>query len=103
MAYSHDYRQIILDKLAHGYSIRAVANEFNLSTNTVQAWKKDVTRKKRQSKPTKIKDELLIADVKQYPDAYHHERAIRLNCSKSGIAVALKRLGLTQKKESKSP
>ncbi|MGP9715888.1 IS630 transposase-related protein, partial [Psychrobacter sp. AOP22-C1-22] len=33
------------------------------------------------------------------PDDYQYERARRLNCSKTGIYHALKRLGISQKKD----
>ncbi|MCH1781821.1 transposase [Psychrobacter glaciei] len=36
----------------------------------------------------------MIEDVKRYPDDYNYERARRLNCSKTGIFNALKRLGI---------
>ena len=48
--------------------------------------------------PTKIHDDALIEDVKSYPDDYNYERALRLNCSKTDIFNALKRLGISQKK-----
>ncbi|MGP5361653.1 IS630 transposase-related protein, partial [Psychrobacter celer] len=35
----------------------------------------------------------------EHPDDYQYERARRLNCSKTGIYHALKRLGISQKKE----
>ncbi|WP_227675048.1 IS630 transposase-related protein, partial [Psychrobacter okhotskensis] len=38
-------------------------------------------------------------DVKEHPDDYQYERARRLNCSKTGIHHALKRLGISQKKD----
>ncbi len=49
--------------------------------------------------PTKIPDDALIEDVKTYPDDYNYERARRLSCSKTGIFNALKRLGISQKKD----
>ncbi|WP_394123912.1 IS630 transposase-related protein [Psychrobacter nivimaris] len=54
---------------------------------------------KRNKAPTKIPDDALIKDVKRYPDDYNYERARRLNYSKTGIFNALKRLGISQKKD----
>ena len=99
MAYSKDYRQLILCKLEEGYSIQQLAEEYQISTNTIQRWKKFPERKKRQFTPTKIDDELLRADVDAHPDDYQHERARRFNCSQRAIGIALKRIGITQKKE----
>ena len=51
----------------------------------------------------KIPNEALLKDVEQHPDDYMYERAIRLGCSKSGIESALKRLGISQKKDLRAP
>ncbi|MDG6894426.1 IS630 transposase-related protein [Volucribacter amazonae] len=98
MAYSKDYRQMILAKLKGGASFRELAQAFQLSTNTIQRWKKNPERKKRIVKPYKIDNELLKADVEAYPDDYQWQRAQRLGCSPNAICTALKRLGITRKK-----
>ncbi|MEK6199120.1 MAG: transposase [Psychrobacter sp.] len=46
---------------------------------------------------------MLLIDVKEHPDDYQYERARRLNCSKTGIYHALKRLGISQKKDLGAP
>ncbi|MGP5217380.1 IS630 transposase-related protein, partial [Psychrobacter celer] len=38
-------------------------------------------------------------DVKDHPDDYHYERAQRFNCSPTGISKALKRIGVSKKKD----
>lgn len=53
----------------------------------------------RDKLPTKINNDDLLRDVEMYPDAYLRERAERLKASKSGIHVALKRLGISCKKK----
>lgn len=45
MAYSQDYRQVILDKLNSGYSYRELAAEYGMSPSTIQHWKKSIERK----------------------------------------------------------
>ncbi|CAM3435253.1 MULTISPECIES: IS630 transposase-related protein [Psychrobacter] len=73
---------------------------YNLSPTTIQNWKRLVhSRTTRQTKPYKILDDVLLNDVKEHPDDYQDERARRLNCSKTGIYHALKRLGISQKKD----
>ena len=99
MAYSKDYRQMILSKLTEGDSIRQLAEEYQISTNTIQRWKKYPERKRRKSIPTKIDDDKLRADIEAHPDDYQYERAHRFNCTQRGIGIALKRIGITQKKE----
>ncbi|SUO95931.1 IS630 transposase-related protein [Suttonella ornithocola] len=98
MAYSSDYRQMILTKLKEGASFRELAEEYQLSPTTIQRWKKNPERKKRVFKPLKIDNELLKADVKAYPDDYQWERAQRFGCSQKSISRALKRIGMTLKK-----
>ena len=47
--------------------------------------------------------EALKRDVESHPDAYHHERASRFGVSEAGIRKALKRLGISYKKNSEAP
>lgn len=103
MAYSNDYRQMILDKHEVGTSIRSLAHEFNISTRTIQNWKQQPERKIVKTRKGKIDMTLLKQDVEQYPDSFQRERAVRFNCTQRGISLALKRLNITQKKEFETP
>ena len=81
-------------------SIREECTFYNASKTTLQRWLKNPTVKQTRDKPpSKIPNEALLKDVEQYPDDYMYERAQRLGCSKSGIEIALKRLGIGQKKD----
>lgn len=99
MAYLTDYRQMILDKHKAGRSIRSLAQEFNISTRTLQNWKKQPERKVVKTRKGKIDMALLKQDVEKYPDSYQRERAVRFNCTQRAIGIALKRLKITQKKD----
>ncbi|WP_201555421.1 helix-turn-helix domain-containing protein, partial [Psychrobacter sp. 72-O-c] len=44
MTYSNDFRQLVLSKIAAGQTVRRVAQDFNISTKTVQDWKKGVPK-----------------------------------------------------------
>lgn len=100
MTYSIDYRKQVLSSIADGMTIREVALFYGLSTSSIHSWQQSLAPKaKRNKAPTKIPDDALIEDVKRYPDDYNYERARRLNCSKTGIFNALKRLGISQKKD----
>ncbi|MDN3503495.1 IS630 transposase-related protein, partial [Psychrobacter sp. 5A.1] len=68
MAYSKDYRQMILSKLEEGDSFRELAAEYQLSPATIQRWKKNPERKQRVFRPLKIDNQKLIEDVATYPD-----------------------------------
>ena len=100
MTYSIDYRKQVLSSIADGMTIREAANFYQLSTSSIHSWQQSLVPKTTRNKaPTKIPDDALIEDVKRYPDDYNYERARRLNCSKTGIFNALKRLGISQKKD----
>ena len=100
MTYSLDFRRQVLKSLDEGMTFVQAAEFYNLSPTTIQNWKRRVHSKiTRQTKPYKIPDDVLLNDVKEYPDDYQYERARRLNCSKTGIYHALKRLGISQKKD----
>ena len=47
--------------------------------------------------------EKLRGDIREYPDAFQHERAKRFDVSASAIFYALRRLGITYKKNPESP
>ena len=100
MTYSIDYRKQVLSSIGDGMTIREASVFHGLSTSTIHSWQQNLVPKTERNKaPTKIPDDALIEDVKRYPDDYNYERARRLSCSKTGIFNALKRLGISQKKD----
>ena len=100
MTYSIDYRKQVVSSIKEGMTMREAAAFYRLSTSTIHSWQQNLAPKTTRNKaPTKIPDDTLIEDVKRYPDDYNYERARRLNCSKTGIFNALKRLGISQKKD----
>ena len=100
MTYSLNFRKQVLTSLDEGMTFAGAAEFYNLSPTTIQNWKRRVHSKTtRQTKPYKIPDDVLLNDVKEHPDDYQYERARRLNCSKTGIYHALKRLSISQKKD----
>ena len=101
MTYSADFRAQVLKSVEQqGMSIRQACAFYDISKATLQNWLKDPSIKLTRNKPpSKIPNDALLKDVEQYPDDYMYERAQRLNCSKSGIEIALKRLGISQKKD----
>ena len=81
-------------------TIREAVLFYGLTTSNIHSCHKNLASKTTRNKaPTKIPDDALIEDVKKYSDDYNYERAGRLNCSKTGIFNALKRLGISQKKD----
>ena len=101
MTYSADFwAQVIKSVENKDMSIRQACTFYNISKTTLQRWlKNQVIKQTRDKLPNKIPNKLLLKDVAQYSDDYMYERAQRLGCSKSGIEIALKRLGISQKKD----
>ena len=101
MTYSADFRaQVIKSVKNKDMSIRQACTFYNVSKTALQRWLKNPSIKQTRDKsPTKIPNEALLKDVEQYPDDYLYERARRFNCSKTGMHTALKRLGISQKKD----
>ena len=100
MTYSTDLRrQALLIKQREHLSFEAIAKRFGVGKASVFRWSKQTEAKRTRNKPaTKIDMEALKQDVEQYPDAYQYERAERLGVSQRGIGYALKRLGISRKK-----
>jgi transposase len=105
MTYSLDFRRKVLEvKAAEKLSCGEVASRFNIGIMSVVRWSKEIEPKRTRKKAaTKIDREALKKDVEMYPDAYQHERAKRFNVSRFGIFYALKQLGITYKKNPKTP
>ena len=81
-------------------TIRQACVFYNVSKTALQRWLKNSSIKPTRDKPpSKIHDELLLKDVEQHPDDYLYEPVQRFNCSKTGMHTALKRLGISQKKD----
>ena len=101
MTYSADFRAEVIKNIKQkDMSIRQACTFYNISKSTLQRWLIDPSiQTTRVKAPTSIPNEALLKNVNQYPDDYLYERAQRLNCSKSGIGYALKRLNISQKKD----
>ncbi|MEG2301127.1 MAG: IS630 transposase-related protein, partial [Acinetobacter sp.] len=104
MSYSEHFRKKVLAKLEEGYSIRAVAAQFEIDKNTIVQSKKRIEIKRtRPRKPSKIDNDALRADVEKYPDDYKYERAMRFGCGTFSISDGFRHLGITIKKTLSHP
>jgi transposase len=104
MTYSVDFRKKVLEiKAEAGLSCEEVSKRFKIGIMRVVRWGKRIEPKRTRNKPAvKINMEALKEDVREYPDAYQYERAARFGVSQKGIANALRRLGVSYKKNSES-
>jgi transposase len=105
MTYSVDFRRRALEmKKKLNLTYGEAAHKLGIGIASLVRWNKELEPQKHRNKPaTKINTTQLLKDVEMYPDAYLQERANRLQVSRSGIAVALKRLGISRKKNVFSP
>ena len=100
MTYSIDYRKKVLEiREREWLSLEETAKRFGVGRASIFRWTKEIEPKRKRKKPTKIKEEELLQDIEQYPDAYQYERAKRLGVSQRGIGLALKRIGISRKKK----
>ena len=104
MAYSIEFRRkVLLIQGREKLTIDEVANRFRVRRTNVVRWLKRIEAQRTRNKPaTKIQSDQLKRDVERYPDAYQYERAERLGVSQAGIGAALKRLGISRKKNALS-
>jgi len=104
MSYDIRYRERALLYLCEGNSYRKTASVFKVSTSTLQKWKTQqeatgsLAPKKRKETWRKIDPEKLRKYVAEHPDAYQHEIAATFGVRLYAIQKALKRLGITRKK-----
>jgi transposase len=105
MTYSRDFRrQVLAIRDKENLSMALVAKHFGVSLKSVLRWSKNIEAKTTRHKPaTKIDMEALKMDVKTYPDALQSERGQRLGVSEGCVFHALKRLGVSYKKNPQSP
>ena len=104
MTYSVQFRKKVLKLQSSGESFIKLSKRFKISTTTISRWKKQLTPKQNRNKrPIKIDNEALKQDILEHPDSYSYERARRLGVSASGIKHAIKRIGITYKKNPKAP
>ena len=105
MSYSLDFRQRVFKlKTSRSLTYRETSELFGLNIRTLFRWKKNMQPKGTRNKPaTKVDMEALKQDVIHNPDRYQYERAQDLGVSKSAIFYALKRLGMSYKKNTISP
>lgn len=99
MAYSLDFRRKVLSvRKREGLTIAEVADRFDVGVASVTRWIKNVDRKPQGYRKRKIDLDVLRQDIVDYPDAYQYERAARLGVAQNAVFLALRKLGVTYKK-----
>lgn len=100
MTYPLKQRQHIFRiKAREGLTFAQTAERFSVGIATLTRWAKRIEPITKAKRPwLKIDVHRLAQDIRDFPDAYHYERAQRLGVSARGICDAMKRMGVTYKK-----
>jgi transposase len=104
MTYSIDFRRHVFKvKALEGLNYEETATRFKIGKASLVRWNNEIEPKKKRNKPAvRLDMDALQRDILDYPDAYQYERGQRLGVSRTGIYWALKRLGVTYKKNTAS-
>jgi transposase len=104
MSYSLDFRkQIFKIKERDQLTFQQSSERFGIPIRTLFRWQKRIEAKTKRNRPSiKIDMEALRKDVEQHPEHYQYERAVRFGVCQSTIFYALKRLGISNKKNAVS-
>ncbi len=100
MSYSLDFRQRVFKlKQQEKLTFEETSERFGIPTRTLFRWQQRIEPKAKRSRPsTKVDMDALRKDVEQHPDRYQYERAKAFGVRQSTIHYALKRLGISNKK-----
>lgn len=99
MTYSLDFRRKVLSVRAQlGLTLQETSERFQIGVATVSRWLTRIEAQQSTPRHGKIDKAALIQDVEDYPDAYQYERAARFGVCPKAIWQALKKLGVTSKK-----
>ncbi|SUN08242.1 transposase [Streptococcus acidominimus] len=107
MAYGIDFRKRVIAYKNSGHSKQETCKVFGISRNTLYLWEKQLETlgtleiSPRKRKPFKIPLDQLEAYVEAHPDAFLREIAEQFNCRPQSVWMALKKIGITLKKDNK--
>jgi transposase len=105
MSYSKDMRERALALVDGGMKQEEVRNLFVLGKNTLTQWKKlreetgSLAKRPFERSWRKIDPEKLRVDVRDHPDDFDEERAVRFGCSRTGIQSVRYKHKITRKKK----
>ncbi len=104
MTYPLKFREKVFEvKKKEELTIEATSKRFHVGENTLYRWQRKIEPCDRRNKPaTKIDMEILKEDVAEFPDNYQRERAVKFGVCQKAICLALRRLNITNKKNSLS-
>ena len=104
MAYDPKFRELVLNHIDKGHTIRETARTFEVDPKTITNWRKlfketgglqDAPKERWHKKIDPVK---LAAYYEENPDSYLSETAKIFSCTTTAIFKARKRLKITRKK-----
>lgn len=84
-------------------NFKETAKRFGIGIASLTRWHRKLEPSGRPEKAYKIDMEALRRDVIEHPDDFLFERAGRFNVTANGIHQAMKRLGISYKKNAATP
>jgi transposase len=104
MTYSLDFRKKVFDvKTKKALTFEETSQHFDVPIRTLFRWQRQLEPQTHRNKPaTKINSDELTAHVDKNPDAYLWERAKHFNVTPQAIFFALRRLGISYKKNAQT-
>lgn len=104
MCYSLDFRKrVFAVKKKENLTFFATSKRFHVPMNTLFRWQRRLEPKTKRNKPAlKIDMDALRRDIQKRPDRFQYERAQDFGVTQGAIWFALKRLGVSYKKNSVS-
>lgn len=105
MTYSTSFRRHVLAvKDREGLTFSETSERFAIGIASVVRWSSKLEPKVyRREKGLKIDLEKLAQDVRDHPDDYQYERAVRFSVTPKAIWQALRKLNVTYKKSDETP
>ena len=96
MTYSVDFRRHVLSiRKKEGLTLEQTSQRFGVGRASLCHWLRRLEPDQCKPRNRKIDLVALAEDVREYPDAYLHERAERFGVVPNAIFEALRRLGVT--------
>lgn len=105
MTYSLDFRRHVLSvRERECLTIQETSERFSVGVASIVRWLKQPEPKAtREGRPRKIDLELLAQDIRERPDDYQYERAVRFGVCRKSLQDALHKLAITHKKTIEPP
>jgi transposase len=101
MTYDLNFRRkVFAYKAKNELTFEKTSNHFDIGIRTLFRWQQSIIPCTTRHRPaTKIDMAKLAQQIKESPDEYQWERALRFNVTQPAITKALKRLNLNYKKK----